>query len=160
MTCKAITAITAWRVTIESWYIIAYYAVHLHTLLWSIGACVDKAMLADGAPQNAWHAATAQELLKPWLNSNGQITGLPAEALEHVSMFLRWRLAQALPDDDLVEYARQRVESTRKQWQNAHVIRKVQTVYAGVVHVFWCSSNLLSRALERSSRPLADMFLL
>ena len=97
---------------------------------------LDLELNADGASQHLHHAAAAEELLKPWLESDERITGLPDEALEHVRMFLRWRLAQALPDDDLVEYARQRVESTRKQWQSAHVIQKVPFELAGIVHAW------------------------
>ena len=81
--------------------------------------------VADGALQHPQHQAAASQLLQPWTNSDGLIKGLPAEALEHVRMFLRWRLAQALPGDELVPYARHLVEVMRKLWQNAHLVRKV-----------------------------------
>ena len=93
----------------------------------------NNSCVADGALPHPQHEAAAQALLKPWLTSAGQISGLPDDALEHVSMFLRWRLAQMLPDDDLVEYARQRVEYARMQWQNAHVVQKVHFSLEGGV---------------------------
>ena len=67
--------------------------------------------------------AAAQRLLQAWLDNEGRIELLPAEATEYL---LAWIVHQQRQTDGPMEtYVRSLVEQTRKDWKRAQTVKKV-----------------------------------